>query len=80
MLEAIHGRERPRCSSFRRRGNVLAFAAVFLLGGLALAPAGVAAAPAKLTLRMVRVGSPGNRAVGKAGTGRAHMSGLSATW
>lgn len=64
MLEAIHGRQRRRCSSFRRRGNVLAFAAVFLLGGLALAPAGVAAAPATLTLRMVRVGSPGNRAVG----------------
>jgi hypothetical protein len=55
---------RWRGPGYRRGRNVTAFAAALLLGGLALAPAGVAAPPAKLTFTMVQVGSPGNRAVG----------------
>ena len=62
MLEALHGYKWRHYAGFRRRSNVLGFAAGFLLGALALAPAAVASPPAKLTFTMARVGSPGNRA------------------
>ena len=64
MPDVIRRHERRRGSGFRGGGKVLGFAAALLLGGLALTAAAQAAAPARLTFTMVRVGSPGNRAVG----------------
>ena len=62
--DVVRRHERRRYSGFRGGGKVLGFAAALLLGGLALTAAAQAAAPARLTFTMVRVGSPRNRAVG----------------
>jgi formylglycine-generating enzyme required for sulfatase activity len=51
-----------RRHAVRCRISVVGFVAAALLGGLALAPTAVASSRAQLTFRMVRVGSPGNRA------------------
>ena len=62
--DVVRRHERRRGSGFRGGGKVLGFAAALLLGGLALTATAQATAPARLTFTMVRVGSPGNRAVG----------------
>jgi formylglycine-generating enzyme required for sulfatase activity len=61
MRFAIRGR--TGALTGRRRNTFLGLAAVGLLGASALAPAAVASGPARLTFRLVRVGSPRNSAV-----------------
>ena len=63
LLHAIRCHERLQWVGFRRRSKVLGFAAAALLGTLVLAPAAMASPPARLTIRMVTVGSPANPSV-----------------